>query len=86
MTDYNKLKTLLDDYYKWPAVYPFKFVVKPAFLEQLKALFHEDSTFSTKTSSKGKYVALNVSCPCESSEQILDIYKQALLIESVISL
>lgn len=85
MHDFDKLKLLLDDQYTWPGSYLFKFIVKPQFLDELKNLF-PSSTFTEKSSSKGKYTSLTINKSCENSHEVISIYKQALSIESVITL
>ena len=85
MQDFNKLKLLLDEQYTWPGNYLFKFIVKPEFLTELKDLFPA-SDFTEKNSSKGKYTSLTINKSCENSDEVISIYKQALSIESVITL
>ena len=85
MQDFSKLKLLLDEQFSWPNDYLFKFILKPSAFNELSSLF-DDCMIQQKASSKGKYISVTVQRNCKSSDEIISIYKQALSIESVITL
>lgn len=84
-TDLQRLAELLDQQYRWPADYLFKFVVPRQQLLRLTDLF-ESSQMSFKESRTGKYISASVTLRMASSESVLAIYRQAAEIEGLIAL
>jgi putative lipoic acid-binding regulatory protein len=72
----------------WPAVYMFKFIVpsdnhKIALIE---SFFEDDAEIHTQPSSNGKYTSITIRQVMLEAESIVEVYKQAAVIEGIISL
>ncbi|MFY0650897.1 MAG: DUF493 family protein [Cyclobacteriaceae bacterium] len=85
MADIDSFKEKLEQQYTFPALYKFKFIVPKNSLAEVSALFSKHD-YQTKPSKKGTYVSLTVSIMVESSDKIIEIYKEASSIEGIISL
>lgn len=75
----------LDNFYAWPALYTFKFVVKSGQEEDLKKLFpkHEQTA---KPSKNGNYTAVTFEAMMPNALAVVDVYKKASVIEGIIAL
>jgi putative lipoic acid-binding regulatory protein len=76
---------VLDDYYTWPSVYPFKFIVPSERFEALQALFADDPQ-TLRESSQGRFVCVTIDKQVRSGQDVVVIYRRAATIEGVISL
>ncbi|MFN8672162.1 MAG: DUF493 family protein [Candidatus Sericytochromatia bacterium] len=85
MTDKEKFKTLLDESYTWPSIYPFKFIIKPTQKIEIETLF-PDFGLSFKESKTGKYISVSFDITATSSQDIIDIYEKVTVIENIIRL
>lgn len=85
MMDHEKLKTLLDNEYVWPAYYLFKFIVPKDECTTLKEL-DKSIRWIEKPSQKGNYISLTAQVYCHSSEEVLYIYRQAITIKGIVAL
>jgi hypothetical protein len=82
---FEKLKSLLDQQYTWPALYTFKFIIPKDELPIAQQIFPtEELVF--KNSKNGKYISLTLTRQMASSNAVIDYYKKATLIPGVISL
>lgn len=84
----EELLAKLNAVYHWPAVYTFKFILKPEEekVTKLRTLFDESAQFSSKESSKGNYVSITVKELIVDPDTIFDRYTNATAIEGVIAL
>ena len=80
-----KFKALLDESYTWPSKYPFKFIITPEQIEELKSVLSHDN-FDIKPSKKGKYVSISLELEITSSDQVINIYEKVSIIKCIISL
>lgn len=87
---YKKLKAQIDDTTKiWPHKYLFKFIVlsDKNKITQLEAYFnHMGAVISKKLSKNGKYTSVSVLVIMNSSDAIIDKYKEVSQVEGIISL
>ncbi|MEO9966027.1 MAG: DUF493 family protein [Reichenbachiella sp.] len=81
----ESFKEKLDNNYSFPALYLFKFIVKPEQVEQIESLFPKHEVL-LKPSSGGKYVSTTIKIMASSSQEIIGLYKEAAKIEGIISL
>ncbi|WP_196889401.1 DUF493 family protein [Aureivirga sp. CE67] len=86
---YKNLKTKLEETTKFPAKYMFKFIV-PAGGTQLgeieKRFNHMGAVINTKNSKTGKYTSISIVANMDSSDAIIDKYKELEGIQGIISL
>lgn len=83
--DGEKFKSLLDESYDWPAEYAFKFVVPSAKTGELKNIL-KGFSFSEKASKKGNYISLTAKKVLNSSDEVIETYKKAAVVEGILSL
>lgn len=81
----EKFKDQLENHYDFPTEYLFKFIVPFGQVDKLKSLL-PPGKISIKKSKNGKYIGISCKLNVESSNQIIDIYKEAYLIKGIISL
>ncbi len=86
MQSSDDVKRLLNEHYKWPTVFEFKFIVPAEKGESLKALLPECVKVETRPSSAGKYHAFTYHIPVASADEVLEIYSRVKAIEGVIAL
>jgi hypothetical protein len=82
---WNRFKDLLDDQNDWPTRYTFKFIAPAPRVDELKAVF-DDHPVRVRESSKGNYMSVTAHLRMTSSDEVVEIYKEASQIEKVISL
>ena len=75
----------LDQHYRWPALYVFKFIVPTGKEDELKQLFPLH-TSTEKASSQGKYTSVTYKMMMPSSEAVIEVYQKASTIEGIIAL
>ena len=85
MSDTQSFKDKLDKEYSFPTLYKFKFIVPEKKTEEVTSLFAKHEV-QTKPSKKGNYISVTVEIMAESSDKIIEIYRQASQIEGIISL
>lgn len=83
---FENLKNLLEEQHSFPCEFMFKFIVPQHKTSEVKAIFEESATFTTKDSSGGKYTSCTIHVHMESPDAIVNVYKQAAKIEGLISL
>jgi len=86
---YDKLKKRLEETASWPSEYLFKFIV-PSAKEKIKAI--EDifdntgAVIKTKESRNGNYTSISVNVRMKDPDAVITMYKEAAVVEGVISL
>lgn len=75
----------LEQYYSWPALYTFKFIVPKGKESEIKKLFPHHTT-NEKSSKKGKYISVTFQVMAPSSDAVIDVYQKASSIEGLIAL
>ncbi|RIW18432.1 DUF493 domain-containing protein [Algoriphagus lacus] len=83
--DKAAFKEKLESVGQFPMLYMFKFIVPMGRENEVGALFPKNE-MSLKPSSGGKYVSTTIQVMMESSDEIIEIYEQASVIEGVIAL
>lgn len=83
--DKAAFKEKLESVGQFPMLYMFKFIVPMGRENEVGALFPKNE-MSLKPSSGGKYVSTTIQVMMENSDQIIEIYEQASVIEGVIAL
>ena len=78
-------KEKLDKEHKWPCSYMFKFIAPASKSEELKAMFSKEN-LTEKPSKAGNYVSFTLNKHMESSDEVIEIYRQANKIEGLIVL
>ena len=86
---YEKLKIQLEEGFKWPSLYMFKFII-PADnekLAQVESLFNsKEAQINTRQSSKGNFISITVKEVMMSPQQVIDRYVESEAVEGLISL
>lgn len=82
----ERLIALLDEKYKWPSLYAFKFIVPANQEEALLKLVPQAEKTETRPSSSGKYLAFTFHCAMGSGREVLEVYAKVKGIEGLISL
>ena len=86
---YQKLKTQLDETTKFPTDYLYKFIVSAEAdkVEQVQKIFdNKGAVINTKKSKTGKYISVSIVIKLNSSDEVIQYYKEAEKIEGIISL
>lgn len=81
----EEFKKKLDDIHDFPALYMFKFIVTEDKKSEVDKLFPL-SELNYKPSSKGKYTSVTAKVMMQSSDHVIEIYKEAQKIEGIIAL
>jgi uncharacterized protein len=81
----RRLQTKLDEYYRWPCRFMFKFIVPEGKTGELAACL-AGRPFTTRASPNGKYVSLTAELEMESSGEVIALYREAGKIEGIIAL
>jgi len=82
------LRARLNEIHRWPSIFMFKFILPSdeARIAQLKLIFGESAEFKERLSAHGKYTSITVREMMLDADSIFDRYRQAALIEGIISL
>lgn len=86
---YDKLKLSLDNSTTFPAKYLFKFIVPSSKnqLKEVKDIFDiKGAVITTKSSKTNKYNSVSITVIMESSDKIIEKYKETSIVEGIISL
>jgi putative lipoic acid-binding regulatory protein len=81
----NSFRLKLDQHYRWPSLYMFKFIVPKQRVEEVILLFPKH-TSTQKQSSQGNYVSITLQMMMPSSEAVIEVYRKASAIEGLIAL
>lgn len=87
---YNNLEEKLQDTSVWPSEYLYKFIIKsdPIKINTIERIFDNmGAVIKTNTSKNGNYTSISVNVIMNSSEVVIQKYKEVgLQVEGVISL
>ena len=86
---YNKLREQLQDTSLWPTEYLFKFIVpsSPEKIGAVEDIFdNTGAVIETKESRNGKYTSVSINVRMKNPDAVIDKYKQASVVEGIISL
>jgi len=75
----------LENNHDFPGRYMFKFIVRPEHQHKVEALI-EGAEIRLTPSSGNKYVSVTILAHMETSQSVVDVYKQAYKIDGIISL
>jgi len=81
----ESLRTKLDEFYEWPALYPFKFIVPKESVNEVLELFADDPV-QERESRNGRFISLTMEMHVHSSDEIIAIYQRVAQVPNVISL
>ncbi|NJM94277.1 MAG: DUF493 domain-containing protein [Cytophagales bacterium] len=76
----------LDAHYSWPAVYLFRFIVRPEQVQEVMSLFPQTLSVQQKASRKGNYIRLGMEMRMGSAQEVLAIYRQSGQVQGLIAL
>jgi uncharacterized protein len=79
----NLLQTL--NKLEWPSLFPFKFIIPVAKLDELLLYFQLQET-KIRFSKNGNYVSLSVTPYLLNPEKVLEVYREVGKIKGIISL
>jgi putative lipoic acid-binding regulatory protein len=82
---FENFKIQLDQYYAWPALYTFKFIVPAGKEPELKVLF-PNHTSTERPSKNGNYTSITFDMMAPNSDAVIEFYKIASKIEGIIAL
>ena len=83
--DYDQFLEVLKGEVHFPSYYPFKFIVKIDYKDQLIAIFGEHKV-DLNPSKNGNYISVTCQMLVATPEQVIEIYKKASAIQGVIAL
>ena len=86
---YKKLKTQLEDTTTFPSKYLYKFIVPTtgSQVQEVEGLFNNrGAVINTKKSRTGKYISISIQITVKNSDEVIEYYKKAEVIEGIISL
>jgi hypothetical protein len=80
-----KLKLVMDETIKFPTEYLFKFIVPVGEVHQV-LLILQGLDIDERASANGKYISVSGKGVFQCSDEIINIYKRASVIQGIISL
>lgn len=83
--DEEAFKEKLEGTHEFPGSYTFKFIVKAGEEDLVKELVR-DGEVSLKPSSGGKYVSVTIRAKMQSSQEVVDVYKESKKIDGLMAL
>ncbi len=81
----NSFREKLDQYYSWPSLYIFKFIVPSGKEEEVKSLFPKHIP-TEKKSKNGNYTSVTFQMMMISSDAVIEVYIQASVVEGIVAL
>jgi uncharacterized protein len=81
----ESFKEKLDQHYRWPSLYVFKFIVPTGKEPEVRNLFPLQPV-TEKTSAKGKYTSVTFELTMNSADSVIAVYQKAASIEGLIAL
>lgn len=81
----NSFREKLEQHYRWPSLYMFKFIVPKGKEDEIKKLFPLHTT-NEKSSREGNYTSVTIQIMAPSSDAVIEIYQKAAAIEGLIAL
>lgn len=84
----NRLEAQLSLEGKWPKVYMFKFIILNNNRDYaiLRRIFNEDSIFTSRNSSKEKYISVTIKEMMMDPAEVMQRYRLAAEIEGIVAL
>jgi len=83
--DERSFKEKLDANHNWPSVYMFKFIIPKQQEAEIYKLF-DPKDIRKKASRGGNYLSITAKIKMGSSEDVMEIYREAYKIKDIISL
>ena len=83
--DEHAFKEKLENSHDVPGKYIFKFIVKPEHQVKVESLL-KGAEIKLKPSSGNKYLSVTMQKKMASSQEVIEVYKEAYKIEGIISL
>ena len=83
--DEAAFKEKLENNHDFPGLYIFKFIVKPEHQKEVESLV-SNAEIKLKPSSGNKYVSVTINARMQTSQEVVEIYKEANKIKGIISL
>lgn len=84
-SEYDNFKRQLDEHYKWPANYTFKFVVPKHRVDEVLGAVGKSAN-KLVPSKSGKYVSVNFKLLMNSADDVATVYDSVKHIEGVMAL
>lgn len=81
----DSFREKLDQHYRWPALYIFKFIVPSGKEPEVRNLFPLHPV-TEKLSANGKYTSVTFELTMSSSDDVIEVYVRASKIEGLIAL
>lgn len=81
----DSFREKLNQHYRWPSTYMFKFIVPSGKENAVRALF-SIAPLSEKASANGKYTSVTFQLTMHSADAVIEIYITASKIEGLIAL
>lgn len=81
----DSFREKLDQHYRWPALYIFKFIVPSGKEPDVRNLFPLHPV-TEKISANGKYTSVTFELIMPSSDDVIEVYVRASKIEGLIAL
>ncbi len=81
----EQFKQTLDECHEWPCPYTYKFIMPTENLDQLTALFPNE-TMDSRESKNGKYTSITVTLKVSSADAVMAIYEKAATVPGLMSL
>ncbi len=85
MKSSDSFKKILEEEYRFPTIYSFKFIVLSSLKNKIISLL-PNASIKEKLSKNGKYVSVTLTQTMNNSSEIIYIYEKASKINGVISL
>ena len=82
---WQSFKERLDDVHDWPCIFTFKFVMPAESLLDFKVAM-KGTSFTTKQSSKGRYISATSEVQMTTSSDVVEIYRSVSSVTGVIML
>ena len=83
--DEQAFKEKLENNHQFPGEYIFKFIIKPEHQKQVESLL-KGAEVKLKPSSGNKYLSVTMYKEMASSQEVIEVYKEAYKIKGIISL
>lgn len=83
--DHDKFRILLEENYKWPDYYEFKFIIKTDSKHLILGKLVGFTIFETP-SKQGNYTSVSARKLIKSTDEVIEIYQLMSTIKGVISL
>lgn len=82
---FDSFRNTLEECHEWPCSFTFKFIAPKEVSEELSALFPIEAV-RLRPSRAGKYISVTAEMTVCNSEEVVSIYRQAMLVPGVICL